>query len=88
MACLEKEGRLLDKEGNINQTTLINFVPTRPVEEIASEYVDSFWRLYDPHTYLGFAEKVFWRGSEVRSQKSEVRRGNQNNLDNLKVYGF
>ncbi|MDJ0678881.1 MAG: hypothetical protein QNJ18_03340 [Xenococcaceae cyanobacterium MO_167.B52] len=38
--------------------------------------------------YIGFAEKVFWRGSEVRSQKSEVRRGNQNNLDNLKVYGF
>ena len=31
--------------------------------------------------YLGFAEKIFWRGSEVR-------KGNQNNIDNLKVYGF
>ncbi|MDJ0648864.1 MAG: DUF4070 domain-containing protein [Xenococcaceae cyanobacterium MO_188.B19] len=53
---LEKEGRLLNQEGNINQTTLINFVPTRPIEEIAREYVDSFWRLYDPEVYL---DRVF-----------------------------
>lgn len=53
---LEKEGRLINQEGNINQTTLINFVPTRPIEEIAREYVDSFWRLYDPEVYL---ERVF-----------------------------
>ncbi|NCO75401.1 MAG: B12-binding domain-containing radical SAM protein [Cyanobacteria bacterium] len=50
---LEKEGRLREgKDGNINQTTLMNFVPTRPVEDIANEYVDAFWRLYDPHAYL------------------------------------
>jgi radical SAM superfamily enzyme YgiQ (UPF0313 family) len=50
---LQKEGRLREgKDGNINQTTLMNFVPTRPVEDIAKEYVDAFWRLYDPHAYL------------------------------------
>lgn len=50
---LEKEGRLREKkDGNINQTTLINFTPTRPVEEIAQEYVESFWTLYDPERYL------------------------------------
>lgn len=50
---LEKEGRLRDgKDGNINQTTLMNFEPTRPLEDIANEYVDAFWRLYDPHQYL------------------------------------
>jgi radical SAM superfamily enzyme YgiQ (UPF0313 family) len=50
---LEKEGRLLDgKVGTINQTTLLNFVPTRPLEEITQEYIDGFWQLYDPQKYL------------------------------------
>ncbi|MBD2058307.1 B12-binding domain-containing radical SAM protein [Oculatella sp. FACHB-28] len=50
---LEKEGRLrAGKDGNINQTTLMNFVPTRPLEDIAREYVDAFWRIYEPKTYL------------------------------------
>ncbi|NEQ96592.1 MAG: B12-binding domain-containing radical SAM protein [Cyanothece sp. SIO2G6] len=49
---LEKEGRLMQGVGNINQTTLINFVPTRPLEEIAREYVDGFMQLYDPVKFL------------------------------------
>jgi radical SAM superfamily enzyme YgiQ (UPF0313 family) len=49
---LEKEGRLLNGVGNINQTTLMNFVPTRPLEEIAREYVDGFMQLYDPEKFL------------------------------------
>ncbi|HEY9647929.1 MAG TPA: DUF4070 domain-containing protein, partial [Chroococcidiopsis sp.] len=50
---LEKEGRLRGgKDGNINQTTLMNFIPTRPLEEIAREYVDAFWRIYEPTTYI------------------------------------
>jgi radical SAM superfamily enzyme YgiQ (UPF0313 family) len=49
---LEKEGRLIDTGGDINQTTLINFVPTRPVEEITREYIDTFWQLYDPVLFL------------------------------------
>jgi radical SAM superfamily enzyme YgiQ (UPF0313 family) len=50
---LEKEGRLrAGKDGNINQTTLMNFVPTRPLEDIAREYVDAFWRIYEPRAYL------------------------------------
>jgi len=49
---LEKEGRLLNGVGNINQTTLMNFVPTRPLEEIAREYVDGFMQLYDPVKFL------------------------------------
>ncbi|NEO88610.1 MAG: B12-binding domain-containing radical SAM protein, partial [Spirulina sp. SIO3F2] len=32
---LIKEGRLLDTSSDINQTTLMNFVPTRPIEDIA-----------------------------------------------------
>ena len=48
---LKEEGRLLD-DANLNQTTLLNFIPTRPVEEIAEEYVEAFWKLYDPKNYL------------------------------------
>jgi radical SAM superfamily enzyme YgiQ (UPF0313 family) len=49
---LAKEGRLLGQSANINQTTLMNFIPTRPIEEIAREYVDAFWQMYDPQNFL------------------------------------
>lgn len=49
---LEKEGRLNSQIANGNQTTLMNFLPTRPIEEIAREYIDGFWQLYDAETYL------------------------------------
>ena len=51
---LKKEQRLI--EGNSHptgdQNTLMNFVPTRPTAEIAREYVEGFWTLYEPHNYL------------------------------------
>lgn len=51
---LKKEQRLI--EGNSHptgdQNTLMNFIPTRPIAEIASEYVEGFWELYDPQRYL------------------------------------
>lgn len=49
---LEKEGRLIGKAGNLNQTTLMNFIPTRPIEEIAREYVEAFCDVYDAEKYL------------------------------------
>jgi len=49
---LEREGRLLDKNANLNQTTLMNFQPTRPIAEIAQEYVEAFCDVYDPEKYL------------------------------------
>ena len=48
---LKKDGRLLDA-ANLNQTTLLNFIPTRPIEEISKEYVETFWKLYEPKNYL------------------------------------
>lgn len=48
---LKKEGRLLDS-ANLNQTTLLNFEPSRPIEEVAREYVEGFWKLYEPKNYL------------------------------------
>ena len=50
---LAKEGRLRGTaDGNINQTTLMNVVPTRPLEEIAIEYMDAFDDLYEPSKFL------------------------------------
>ena len=49
---LEKEGRLGKKTADGNQITLLNFIPNRPIEEIAEEYVNAFWDLYDPQRYL------------------------------------
>ena len=56
---LEREGRLHGRDGNINQTTLMNFEPTRPVEEIAREYVSAFRDLYDPVNYLNRVYRYF-----------------------------
>ncbi|MEO0985123.1 MAG: B12-binding domain-containing radical SAM protein [Cyanobacteria bacterium J06639_14] len=57
---LEKEGRLRDQQDVIgNQTNLMNFVPTRPLEDIANEFVDAFSRLYDPLVYLNRTYRHF-----------------------------
>ncbi|MGB3293211.1 MAG: DUF4070 domain-containing protein [Phormidesmis sp.] len=56
---LEREGRLQTTSGNINQTTLMNFVPTRAVDEIAHEYVEAFAQLYEPHQYLDRVYRYF-----------------------------
>jgi radical SAM superfamily enzyme YgiQ (UPF0313 family) len=63
---LEKEGRLIDKVGNINQTTLMNFVPTRPVEDIAQEYVEAFCELYEPRKYLDRVHRYFLKLGPAR----------------------
>jgi radical SAM superfamily enzyme YgiQ (UPF0313 family) len=52
---LQKEHRLVEGVGVTtvgDQNSLMNFVPTRPIAEIAKEYVDGFWTLYEPSHYL------------------------------------
>lgn len=56
---LEKEGRLQGKDGNINQTTLMNFTPTRPLADIAREYIEAFWELYDAERFLDRTYRCF-----------------------------
>ena len=54
-ARLEKEGRLIQEEDaakGVNQTNLLNFVPTRPIRNIANEYVEAFCALYEPNAYM------------------------------------
>ena len=68
---LEKEGRLLNGSANINQTTLMNFVPTRNIEDIATEYVDAFWRLYDPTAYLNRIFRYYMKLGESKNVVSK-----------------
>jgi radical SAM superfamily enzyme YgiQ (UPF0313 family) len=51
---LKQEQRLLEDNSHLtgDQNTLMNFIPTRPVAEIAREYVEGFWTLYEPEKYL------------------------------------
>jgi radical SAM superfamily enzyme YgiQ (UPF0313 family) len=49
---LEKEGRLLNTDVDGNQMGLMNFIPTRPVEEIAEEYLKTFHTLYEPKQFI------------------------------------
>ena len=54
-ARLEREGRLIQGEDaakGVNQTNLLNFQPTRPIRDIANEYVDAFCALYEPNAYM------------------------------------
>jgi hypothetical protein len=37
----------------------MNFVPTRPIEEIAQEYIDAFWYLYDAEVFLDRTYRCF-----------------------------
>ncbi len=51
---LIQEHRLIEGNSHFtgDQNTLMNFVPTRPIAEIAREYIDGFWTLYEPQHYL------------------------------------
>lgn len=49
---LKQENRLTDSLETFHQTSIMNFVPTRPVTEIVEEFIDAFWNLYEPLPYL------------------------------------
>jgi len=51
---LKQEKRLIAENGHPtgDQNTLMNFIPTRPMADIAQEYVEGFWTLYEPENYL------------------------------------
>ncbi|HMK37522.1 MAG TPA: B12-binding domain-containing radical SAM protein [Desulfomonilaceae bacterium] len=65
---LEREGRLLfagfsDNLGS--QTGLINFLPTRPRREIATEFIRLYRQLYEPEFYL---KRTFEHLSAMKGQ--------------------
>ncbi len=68
---LEKEDRILSQTGDVNQTTLLNFVPTRPAEEIVDEYLQAFWHLYEPRNYM---ERAFSQLMKIGTRAEVSRR--------------
>jgi radical SAM superfamily enzyme YgiQ (UPF0313 family) len=70
---LQQEGRLRDGISDyfMSQRALMNFVPTRPVEEIVTEFIDAFWKLYDPLAYLKrtFRHFSMMEGKRPRSKR-------------------
>jgi radical SAM superfamily enzyme YgiQ (UPF0313 family) len=60
---LEREGRLLESAASQqgHQMTLMNFLPSRPITELAQEYLDCFWELYEPSRYLARVYRHFLR---------------------------
>lgn len=68
---LREEGRLKDGPATFHQGAIMNFEPTRPVEEITREYIDAFWEIYSPEPYLKRTFRHFmmmsgWRGKSDR----------------------
>lgn len=69
---LEQEDRLLDDGmGTVHQGSIMNFVPKRPVQNIAQEYLEAFWNIYEPMPYLQRTFRHFllmngWRGKNQR----------------------
>jgi radical SAM superfamily enzyme YgiQ (UPF0313 family) len=49
---LKKEERLTENIVVGDQNTLMNFLPTRPLSDIAYEYLDALWTMYEPAAYL------------------------------------
>jgi radical SAM superfamily enzyme YgiQ (UPF0313 family) len=66
---LAKEGRLRGESTSGNQTALMNFVPTRPLEDIAHEFVEAFWQLYEPKKFLSRTYRHFMLLSEANYPK-------------------
>ncbi|NMF60204.1 B12-binding domain-containing radical SAM protein [Pseudanabaena yagii] len=52
---LQREHRLVEEMHTTatgDQNALMNFIPTRAIAEVAKEYVEGFWMMYEPAKYL------------------------------------
>jgi radical SAM superfamily enzyme YgiQ (UPF0313 family) len=77
---LEREQRLLKLDPRVEaslrgrfdagvQTNLLNFLPSRPMEEIAAEFLDAFDRLYEPAIYLARVQRYASRLGRLQTRR-------------------
>jgi radical SAM superfamily enzyme YgiQ (UPF0313 family) len=73
---LEKEGRLQTEQTAVSgkQTTLMNFTPTRPLEEIAREFVTCFQQLYEADRYLARVYRHYLTMKSIPHKKKHAQR--------------
>ncbi len=70
---LETEKRLIKLDTKFEagiQTNLLNFLPSRPMEEIAIEFIEAFDQLYDPSNYL---QRIYNYSTKLGSKSSQRR---------------
>ncbi len=70
---LKREDRLLHVEADFDtgvQTNLLNFRPSRPIEAIASEFIEAFDELYEPSQYL---DRVYRYSTKLGRDQSHRR---------------
>jgi radical SAM superfamily enzyme YgiQ (UPF0313 family) len=72
---LKKEQRLIDEKSHPtgDQNTLMNFIPTRPITEIAREYVEGFWTMYEPENYLRRCLEQCLKIATLKSHKQTMK---------------
>ena len=73
---LAREGRLIEAADAFDQgvqTHLLNFRPTRPMAEIAQEFLAAFRLLYDPHIYMRRVYRYSLKLAEGRQQSRGQR---------------
>jgi len=68
---LKQEDRLIDGLSITHQTSMMNFKPTRPIEEIVREYIDCFWNLYEPLPYL---KRTFRHFRNIKGNRPKISR--------------
>ena len=69
---LKEEGRLLE-ERRIQSYWYLNYMPTRPTEEILAEFSNTWDYLYDPPRYLARAYEYFV-SLQIREDVQEIRK--------------
>jgi radical SAM superfamily enzyme YgiQ (UPF0313 family) len=73
---LKQEGRLLELPFFGSEAAVMNFIPTRPIEEIVQEYIEALWQIYDPIQYLdrlfNTIIKVNQKGSKHKHTSSSL----------------
>ena len=70
---LEAEKRLIKVDTKFEagiQTNLLNFLPSRPMEEIAVEFIEAFDQLYEPNNYL---KRIYDYSTMLGSKRSQLR---------------
>jgi len=81
---LEQEGRLIQDSASakgVNQTNLLNFVPTRPIQDIATEYMEAFSALYEPNAYIDRVYSYFLKLPPQRYRQILKDRAEQQGSD-------
>jgi radical SAM superfamily enzyme YgiQ (UPF0313 family) len=80
---LDAEKRLIKLDTNFEagiQTNLLNFLPSRPMEDIAVELIDAFDQLYEPSNYL---KRIYDYSIMLGSKRSKRRASFKGFLNHL-----